>query len=164
MQAKSKNTKPQKEFTGKHMLIIMLCFFGVIFSMNLLMSMQALNAWTGLVVKNTYVASQEYNDKLEANRAQHALGWTSSVEVKDQTLLFSLLDGENLPIKAEQVSAQVNRPVGTKEDLQLILEMQENGIYSANAKLASGTWRIYVVASFADQLDFEHFYKINIEE
>ncbi|MCF6343382.1 MAG: FixH family protein [Devosiaceae bacterium] len=164
MQANSENTKPQKQFTGKHMLIIMLCFFGIIFSMNLLMSMQALNAWTGLVVKNTYVASQEYNDKLEANRAQHALGWTSNIEVKDQVLLFSLLDGESLPIKAEQVEVQVNRPVGTKEDLQLILEMQENGIYSANAKLASGTWRIYVVASFADQPDFEHFYKINIEE
>lgn len=163
MQAKMEKSKPQRRFTGWHMLIIMLSFFTVVIGVNLFMAMSALDAWTGLVVKNTYVASQEYNRKLEANRAQHALGWTSNVEIKQQQFIFSLLDGEKNPIKAEQVLAQINRPVGTKEDLSLVLELQENGTYAAPAELALGVWNIHIVASFADQPSFEHYYKIKFE-
>ncbi|VAW46980.1 Type cbb3 cytochrome oxidase biogenesis protein CcoH [hydrothermal vent metagenome] len=163
MQAKSDQTKKQKEFTGWHMLIIMLSFFAVVFGMNILMATSALRAWTGLVVKNTYVASQEYNGKVAANRAQHALGWTSSVEFNGQSFTFSFVDGDEVPIKAEQVNVQINRVVGTKGDLKLNLALQEDGSYAFPAQLASGVWNIFVVASFADQPNFEHYYRIKVE-
>ena len=163
MQAKSQQVKKQWTFTGWHMLIIMLSFFGVVIGMNILMASSAIRAWTGLVVKNTYVASQEYNGKVAANRAQHALGWTSSVEIEGQKFIFSLVDSEKQPIKAEQVKVQINRVVGTKGDLQLMLELQQNGTYEFPAQLASGVWNIYVIASFADQPNFEHYYRIKIE-
>ncbi len=163
MQAKTQITKRQKQFTGWHFLAIIVGFFVVIIGVNIYMASSALRAWTGLVVKNTYVASQEYNDKLAANRAQHALGWTSSVKLDEKIFTFTLVDGEGKSIKAEQVIVQINRPVGTKEDVELILQQNEDGLYSANVDLRPGTWKIYVVASFADQPDFEHYYKVNIK-
>ena len=59
------NTRERKpaEFTGRHMLAIMLAFFGVIIAVNLVMATLASKSWTGLVVKNTYVASQQFNRK-----------------------------------------------------------------------------------------------------
>ena len=63
-----------KEFTGRHMLAIMLAFFGTIIAVNLVMAIFASRSWTGLVVKNSYVASQEFNEKgcggARAGRAQ----------------------------------------------------------------------------------------------
>ena len=50
--------KPGFTFTGWHMLTIMLLFFGTIISVNVTMAWNAVTSWSGLVVQNTYVASQ----------------------------------------------------------------------------------------------------------
>ncbi|MGO4840209.1 FixH family protein, partial [Rhizobiaceae sp. 2RAB30] len=64
-------------FTGRHMLAIMVAFFGTIIAVNVTMATLAGRSWTGFVVKNSYVASQEFNRKAEQGRAQAALGWES---------------------------------------------------------------------------------------
>jgi nitrogen fixation protein FixH len=157
-------TKKPKEFTGRHMLIIIISFFGVIFSVNFFMAMSAKKAWTGLVVKNTYVASQEYNTKLANANAQHAKGWTSDIKYDAGILTFSLLDGANKPLKADLVTTLVSRPVGTKDDQKLTLTLQENGSYIANTQIPTGTWNIHLIANFENQPTFEHYYKIVIEK
>lgn len=43
-------------WTGRRMLITMLLFFGVIIAVNMTMLYLALTNFTGLVVKNSYVA------------------------------------------------------------------------------------------------------------
>ncbi len=159
-----RNRKGQRQFTGWHMLFIMLGFFGIVIGANLYMAISADRAWTGLVVKNSYVASQEYNEKLAANRAQHAMGWSSNIEIVDGEFIFTLLDGEQKPLSAQEVIVQINRPVGTKDDVQLILQQREDGKYSANVDLGAGVWKVYLVANFADQPAFEHYYKLVIEE
>ncbi len=57
------NNGPTKcGFTGHHMLIVMLAFFGaVMIAANLTMASFASRSWSGLEVPNSYVASQEYN-------------------------------------------------------------------------------------------------------
>lgn len=56
-------TDKPKEFTGRHMLAIMLAFFGVIIAVNGVMATFATRSWSGLVVENTYVASQQFNER-----------------------------------------------------------------------------------------------------
>ena len=46
------------EFTGYHMLGVLVLYFGTIITVNLVMARFAITTWTGLVVENTYVASQ----------------------------------------------------------------------------------------------------------
>ncbi|ESY87148.1 FixH family protein, partial [Mesorhizobium sp. LNHC229A00] len=72
----STTTRKPREFTGRHMLAIIPAFFGVVIAVNLTMATLANTSWTGLVVENTYVASQQFNRKAEEGRAQAALGWT----------------------------------------------------------------------------------------
>jgi nitrogen fixation protein FixH len=62
-------SKTAGTFTGWHMLGIMVAFFGVIIAVNLTMAYNAIHSWSGLVVQNTYVASQEFNDKAETAKA-----------------------------------------------------------------------------------------------
>ena len=62
------------------MLSIMLAFFGVIIAVNVVMATLASTSWTGLVVENSYVASQEFNRKAEESRAQAALGWNEPAD------------------------------------------------------------------------------------
>ncbi len=74
----SVKTKTSGAFTGWHMLGIMVAFFGVIIAVNITMAYKAVSSWSGLVVKNTYVASQEFNDKAETGKEQAALNGSHS--------------------------------------------------------------------------------------
>ncbi|TIW70058.1 MAG: cytochrome oxidase, partial [Mesorhizobium sp.] len=51
----SAHSQKSREFTGRHMLFIILGFFGVVIGVNLTMATLASKSWTGLVVENTYV-------------------------------------------------------------------------------------------------------------
>ncbi|TIU14500.1 MAG: cytochrome oxidase, partial [Mesorhizobium sp.] len=77
----SANARRPREFTGRHMLATILAFFGVVIAVNLTMATFASTSWTGLVVENTYVASQQFNRKAEEGRAQAALGWTGKLTI-----------------------------------------------------------------------------------
>ena len=65
--------QPGAVFSGRHMLLTMLAFFGVIIGVNLTMAWFARSSWTGLVVENSYVASQEFNAKMEARIKEYGL-------------------------------------------------------------------------------------------
>ncbi len=156
--------KKQFIFTGWHMLVITVSFFVVIFGMNLFMAISAKKSWTGLVVKNTYVASQEYNTKLAISRAQHELGWSSDVKFENGNLVFSLRDKDGAPIDASLVKLQVNRVVGVEGELHLILEKNTQGDYISPATLADGVWNVFIIADVENGDVFEHHYQIKIEK
>ena len=63
------------EFTGRHMWLLALSFFGVIITVNVVMATLAIRSWTGLAVDNSYVASQEFEEKRLAHEKQRAAGW-----------------------------------------------------------------------------------------
>ncbi|TIV56739.1 MAG: cytochrome oxidase, partial [Mesorhizobium sp.] len=78
-----------REFTGKHMLVSILAFFAVVIGVNVTMATLALKSWTGLVVENTYVASQQFNEEAKKGRAQAALGWTGTLTVASGEVRYS---------------------------------------------------------------------------
>ena len=47
-----------KKFTGKHMATILVLGFGVVVAVNFTMASLATNGFSGVVVENSYVASQ----------------------------------------------------------------------------------------------------------
>jgi len=52
-------------FTGKHFAVIIVAFFAVVIGVNLFMATQASATFGGVVVENSYVASQEFNKWLD---------------------------------------------------------------------------------------------------
>ena len=70
----------KREFTGRHFTAILLGWFGVVVTVNLFMASLATQGFGGVVVKNSYVASQKFNGWLDAAREQEALGWSAAVD------------------------------------------------------------------------------------
>lgn len=80
-----------KEIKGWHVLTGFCLAFGVIISVNLTLAYNAVRTFPGLEVKNSYVASQFFD---ENRTAQIALGWDVSAHLNGQVLsLFILEDG-----------------------------------------------------------------------
>lgn len=144
-----------REFTGRHMLAIMLAFFGVIVAVNLTMATLARTSWSGLVVQNTYVASQAFNGKAEEGRAQAALGWTPAFAVEDGVLRFSLADAEGRPVRLEGGIAALRRPVGDADDVEVALVAAAGGGLKARPGVGDGAWIVEIRATAGAEAGLE---------
>lgn len=132
-------------FTGRHMLAIMLAFFGVIVAVNITMAVKANTSWTGLVVKNSYIASQEFNGRAEEGLRQAALGWSSRMGIADGRLRYTLADAEGAAVRLSGGTAMFRRPVSEKEDVSVRLESSGGALEGATA-LADGAWIVEILA------------------
>ncbi|MEM8811147.1 MAG: FixH family protein [Pseudomonadota bacterium] len=132
------------QFTGRHMLLVMLGFFGVIIAVNLTMATIARQSWTGLVVKNSYVASQKYNEHLAAARSQKALGWKGAIGYRGAALEFTLFDQAGNPVLLDNPSVSFGRPAFEAEDRTVDLTYLGDGLYRLQSDLASGLWQVVV--------------------
>ena len=132
------------EFTGWHMLACMLAFFGVIIVVNFGMAMLASSTWTGLVVKNSYVASQKFNGELAAAKLQKSHGWKSGLAYKNGILTLRLEDRLGKPLNLQQPRLSIGRPAFEQQDRALDLAVRGNGLHAAAIDLAPGDWFVRI--------------------
>lgn len=138
-------TSPRRaEFTGRHMLMIMLAFFGVIIAVNLGMARLAGSSFGGLVVKNSYVASQEFNEKLEQSREQLALGWTPTFQVVKGTIRYRLTDKDGNIVAATEAFVQFRHPSYEAADWSVSLKRADDGSFEAVQAARNGTWIVQI--------------------
>lgn len=141
-----RNAARETEFTGRHMLAIMVAFFGVIIAVNLTMAVLARTSWTGLVVENTYVASQQFNAKMAETRAQAALGWTSTLTFAEGRARYALRDKRDHPVAMKSVAMTFKHPVDDREDEHVVLVRDPDGSFHSEAALPDGVWLVEVEA------------------
>lgn len=154
----------QKRFTGRHMMVVMLCFYAAIIAANLTMAFAASWSWSGFVVANSYVASQQFNKKAEEARAQAALGWTSVLEVRDGKVSYNLSDAAGAPVPLRSVTATFRRPSYDAEDQTLTLTRAPDGRFEAGASLNDGAWLVEAEADAGLDTPYRHAARIMIRE
>ncbi|MFN3318072.1 MAG: FixH family protein [Allorhizobium sp.] len=140
-------TRKAFTFTGWHMLAIMLAFFGTIITVNFTMAYFATSTWSGLVVKNTYVASQEFNGKTAAIKEMLATGIAGDLSVDAKGMRYRLTLPNNVPVVADSVLAHFKRPVGEHQDFELVMTPAGDGLYLAEAAVLPGSWIVEIKAT-----------------
>jgi nitrogen fixation protein FixH len=78
-----------REINGWHVFACFAAAFSVIIAVNLTLAYNAVATFPGLEVKNSYVASQSFD---EDRAAQEALGWEVSAEVTANILKLRILE------------------------------------------------------------------------
>jgi nitrogen fixation protein FixH len=136
----------QNPLTGWHMLAIVSLFFGTIIAVNVVMAFAATGSFPGLVVQNSYVASQRYNELLEAARRQDKAGRQHALSVREGRLLFNLRGSNDEPLAGLDVQAYAGRPSTDREDRVLVLAEAGEGFYEALELLPPGRWEVEVEA------------------
>ncbi|HEV2516185.1 MAG TPA: FixH family protein [Devosia sp.] len=136
------------EFTGRHMLLAIVGFFGVVIAVNVGMAVVSSVSWTGLVVQNSYVASQEFEAKRLAHIAQQQAGWSASLDYVEGRALLRVVDAAGRAVELGNPVLQINRPVGGHDDQQVVLSRGPDGIYAGPVALGPGVWEARV--SIAD--------------
>ena len=142
------------QFTGRHMIAVMVGAFSIIIAVNLVMATMASQSWTGLIVKNSYVAGQEFTKKTQEARAQDALGWNPSLTIKDRVLTYALTDKEGRAVTLRGGTATFWRPTSDREDVTVELKLDGTGV-SAPLDVHDGVWIISLVID----ADLDHAYR-----
>lgn len=135
-----------RQFTGRKMLIWLCAFFGVIIAVNLVLLDVALDSWTGLVARNGYVASQNFNKQMAAARAQEKLGWHAELDYRPGVLEIRYLDADGAPLTGLDLAGRVGRPVTERDDHDVVFHEPEAGLYRTAVDLGAGVWEIDSVA------------------
>lgn len=132
-------------FTGLHLLFTMVIFFGIIIAVNIGMAVLARTSWTGFVVENSYVASQQFNEKMAETRAQAALGWAGRFDLDAGTVRYAIGDAAGNDIPLDAVTVTFRRPVDDREDHTVVLE-RDGDVYAGRDDTADGVWIVEIVS------------------
>ncbi len=130
----------QRVFTGRHMAAIMVAFFAVVIAVNFYMASLASSTFGGVVVKNSYVASQNFNHWLDEAAQEKALGWTAATSRAADGRVRVALSG--VPQGLIALSAEARHPLGRLPDQQLAFGLQQDGSYLSDKPLPPGRWRL----------------------
>lgn len=137
----------RKQFTGKHMFLVLFIGFGIVMAVNFTMAALAARSFSGTVVENSYVASQDYNDWLAEAEKQKALGWSASVSRGGNGRLVVATQG--VPDGAI-VEAELRRPVGQHENASLAFERASDTDFVSNNEVAGGRWIVRLKITHGD--------------
>jgi nitrogen fixation protein FixH len=140
-----------RQITGRHVLIGFVAAFGLIITVNLVLAYNAVKTFPGLEVKNSYVASQEFNKR---KAAQEALGWTVRADHADGVLSLSITDRTGAPVEVKELNAILGRATQVRDDQTPDFQF-DGTAYVAPVALALGNWNIRMVAYAQDGTKFE---------
>ncbi|MCW1381466.1 FixH family protein [Novosphingobium sp. KCTC 2891] len=151
MTQQRRNVRPHqgRQFTGKHMAAIMIAFFGTVIAVNVVMARMAISTFGGVVVENSYVASQHFNGWLDEARTEKALGWKALFGRRAAAeMQVGLVNSLGKPLAGAHVTAIAEHPLGLRSDETLTLREVAPGEYAA--PLPAGRWRLRLTAKVGD--------------
>jgi nitrogen fixation protein FixH len=141
----------ERKITGKHVFLIFFSAFAVIIGVNLVLAYSAVKTFPGLEVKNSYVASQTFNDR---KAAQEALGWEISARHKAGILTLGITDPQGAPVEVADLKATVGRATHVQDDVTPDFRF-DGSAYVAPVDLGDGNWNIRMIALADNGTEFK---------
>lgn len=137
-----------KRFTGRHATMLFVVFFGIIMTVNFTMAHYATATFGGVVVKNSYVASQEFNTWLEKAEEQAQWGWQVSPKWQEDGHVAITLEG--VPSSAV-ITATARHPLGRRNDTKLAFRQIAEGHFVSTQALADDRWTLRLAVTAEDK-------------
>lgn len=151
MTASSQQPKAGRPLTGWHVLAITCSAFAVIIGVNVFMAFKAVATFPGLEEASSYVASQNFDRRREA---QEALGWTMAPDYRDGRVVLTFTDADGRGVEVQDLQVLIGRKTSSRDDATPAFT-GAGGLYQAEQALAPGWWMLRVKAHALDGTLFE---------
>ncbi len=141
--------------------------FLVVFLVNGAFVYWALHSFTGLVTDKAYDQGVAFNETIQAQQKQDALGWQGEVTTVLQSgqsgsVQFTLRDRSGQPVSGARVTGLLFRPVQAGMDQPLILAEGQPGVYQGTVTVPQpGQWEVRLEAT-APTGSFRHARRIQV--
>ncbi|MEO1136165.1 MAG: FixH family protein [Pseudomonadota bacterium] len=153
----------QGKLTGKHVLLMVIAFFGVIIIANFFFISAAVNSFPGVTDDQAYQRGLEYNQQIAAREEQAALGWRAAVnEVtrkgENGIIVMRITNAAGQALSDLSIEGSLERPTNRKGDQPVVFNYAGGGLYKAEiVAFAPGAWVLTAQArnSRGDAFDIE---------
>ena len=147
------NPDLSRPLTGRSVVVLLGLFFLAMFAANGALIYAALSTLHGEELENTYDASQAYNQRIAASRAQDALGWRADVATRQESggvrVVADFRDSGGAIVPGLEVRARFVHPFDRNADREAVLA-SDGGAYEGVAPpLHEGKWTLVIEASQA---------------
>ena len=136
--------------TGRGVLLWLCAFFGAIFLANFALTFSALRTLPGGVLANSYDASQTWNQRIAAARAQTERGWTAEASVRAEgdgaRVAFTPADREGALVPGLSVEALLEHPSDKRLDRRVTLVAKDGGYEAVIPAATAGDWTLQIEA------------------
>ncbi len=154
--------------TGRHVFIILCCFFGVMLAANLTMARFALKTFSGEVTAHPYERGLRFNAEVDALRAQDKLGWTFDGKVAlgvDSVAGVDIeaRDASGAPLTGLEVSVVLEAPADRKRDRTLKVREVAPGRYAARGPAMAGAWDVVLTAGRGGERQFQSRNRVTLK-
>lgn len=139
-----------KELTGWHVLGAFIVGFGIIITVNLTLAYNAVSTFPGLETKNSYISSQQFEGK---RQAQEALGWVITPTYADGQVRLSIRDAYGRAVQPVSLDVVIGRPTHVADDVAPTLAF-DGAAHVADTTLAPGAWLVRIEAEAYDGTPF----------
>lgn len=136
-----------RPLTGRKVALGMVALFGVVIAVNVTMATLAVKSFTGVVVDNGYIASQQFNRWIARGEAEAAIGWTATSGTPGGVPEVAVKDGRGGPLAGAAVTLHVHHPLRADDSRRLTLVETAPGRYAATAALPRGQWEATIAIS-----------------
>ena len=163
------NVRSKSQITGKHVLLGLMAFFGVVFAVNGVFLTYAIKSFPGEAVEKSYLQGVNYNDTLQRRQTQTDLGWTAQLGMVtksdgEKLLTARLFDNEKSLLSELSVTATATLADDSHSVQNFELIANTTGGYSAAIDdMEAGRWRFVLNASASTGERFEAMKTVVIE-
>ncbi len=138
-----------RPLTGRHVLIMIVSFFTVVFTVNMIMLRAATSTFGGLETDGAYRAGLSFNKELAAARVQDERGWTVEARpVRDASgvgVTVDVRDKAGVGVTDLEGTVLLARPADRREDRKAALLRDGDGRYrAALGDLDPGQWNLVI--------------------
>jgi nitrogen fixation protein FixH len=138
-------------FTGQHMAAVMVSFFGIVIIVNVIMARLAGSTFGGVVVENSYVASQQFNHWLAQERSETALGWHTALNLDARRHVVLRVTPDDGRLTGFVARGTAHHPLGQAPDRALAFATTADGTLVSTTPLPVGRWQLQLVLGRAGQ-------------
>lgn len=131
---------------GRHVLIGLIVFFGVMLAANSALVYYALDTFSGGERPDPYRSGLNYNETIAAAERQATLGWEAATayDAEADRLTLRFVDSAKEPVTGLRLAATLTRPATNREDRTLDVTEIAQGVYAADVTLDPGNWVLTV--------------------
>ena len=128
--------------TGRHVLIGLCIFFGIMFVANGFLVYYAVSTFSGGDRPSPYRSGLNYNETIAEAEKMAALGWSAQMDYDRSAgrLTLRLTGAEEAPVTGLKLSGTVSRPAASHEDRNVIFREWQEGVYVSDLPLDPGSW------------------------
>ncbi len=146
---------PAKELTGRHVLAMLVAFFGFVMLVNFFLVKAAISTFGGVDTKSSYEAGRLFEGEVAKAAAQNARDWQVNAHLSpsgdEQVLTVDLHDARGAPVTGVDVKAKLAHPIDERNDVTVALNQIDAGTFRGQAKVAAGVWQIELLVVRGDE-------------